>query len=462
MRRPIAAVAIVAVVAAAAAVAWTTVRREREYARLIAMGEAALAADQTLVAIESFSGAIALKGDSMLAYLKRGETYRRHGDLRAALRDLRLAADLDPTATRPLEQLGDVLYAQQRYDRAAERYAAYVALDDRSPRLLYKLGLARFQAGVSAAAVNPLRLAVRLNDRFAEAYYLLGLCLRSEGQLNDAAWALQRAVATGPTLVQPREALADLYAALGRHRERVEQLEAIAVLEPDRVGRHIAVGLAEAEAGHTELAVLAISRAAERHPDDMAVYSAVATVWLGVAESRHDHAALGKALQALRTLTARGTASASDQALLGRALLASGENEAALRALRDATARAPAPSGAWERLAVAAARVGRTSEARDALVRYSALVTTDRERSAVASRISDLSLRLRQPADAVHWLQRAVRLAPADAALLRKLADAQAAAGDDAGASASRAAAQGLGTSETDQKPAVRAHSGPL
>ena len=73
-------------------------------------GDAALRDDQTFAAIEAYSGAIALRPDSMLAYLRRGETYQRRGDrgdLERA-RDFRTAAALDPTATRPLEALGDV------------------------------------------------------------------------------------------------------------------------------------------------------------------------------------------------------------------------------------------------------------------------------------------------------------------------------------------------------------------
>ena len=64
--------------------------------------------DQTLAAIEDYSGAIVLRPDSMLAHLRRGETYRQRGDLDDAARDFREAASLDPTATRPLEELGDV------------------------------------------------------------------------------------------------------------------------------------------------------------------------------------------------------------------------------------------------------------------------------------------------------------------------------------------------------------------
>ena len=161
MKRRIAAAFVVLVAGAAAAVAYTAAARDREYQRLVTAGEAALAAAQTSVAIEAFSGAIALKPDSMLAHLKRGETYRRHGDLKAAFRDLRDASELDPSATRPLEQLGDVSLALSRPDRAAERYAAYVQLDDRSPRVLYKLALAQYRAGQSTLALRSVRRAAR-------------------------------------------------------------------------------------------------------------------------------------------------------------------------------------------------------------------------------------------------------------------------------------------------------------
>src|SRR5918996_3691852 len=154
-------------------VAWYAVRQEREFQRLIAAGDAALASDPTYSAIEAFSAALALKGDSMLAYLKRGDTYRRRGELNAALRDLREAAALDPSAPRPVELLGDVNVATGKYRQAIAHYVSFTQLDDRSPRVLYKLGLAYFRNGQAADALQPLQHAIGLDNRFAEAHYLL-------------------------------------------------------------------------------------------------------------------------------------------------------------------------------------------------------------------------------------------------------------------------------------------------
>ena len=159
--------------------AWQAIARQREYSRLIAEGDRALARDETFRAVEAYSGAIALRRDSMLAYLKRGETYRRRGETGEALRDLRRAAELDPTATRPLELLGDLNASLERYARAQESYEAYLRLDDRSPRVLYKLALARYRLGSAQKALPPLRQALAVDDRFAPAHYLLGLCLKA-------------------------------------------------------------------------------------------------------------------------------------------------------------------------------------------------------------------------------------------------------------------------------------------
>jgi tetratricopeptide (TPR) repeat protein len=106
--------------------AYTLSERDRSYRQKIADGDAALARDNTSAAIEAFSGAITLKDDSMVGYLKRGETYRRRGEFGAAIRDLRRASEIDPAATRPLQELGDAYLADtpHRYAAAAERFEA--------------------------------------------------------------------------------------------------------------------------------------------------------------------------------------------------------------------------------------------------------------------------------------------------------------------------------------------------
>ena len=429
MKRTFLTAALVLAAGAAAAVAWNQAARDREYPRMIATGEAALGSNHGRPAVEAFSGAIALKPASMLAYLKRGETYRRMGDLKAAQRDLRQASVLDPSSTRTLEELGDVQTALGHDDRALARYEAYVAIDDRAPEVLYKLALARYRLGQAAEAAKPLRQAIRLSDRFAEAHYLLGLCLEADSHPAEALTEYQRAVTLAPALIPARDALAGAYRAAGRRDDQIEQLEALAALDRDHPERRLAVALAYADAGRTDLAVITLRRASERFPDSVGVYATLGEVWLRVAATRPDRVALEKAVEALRTAVVRGGSTSRDLALYGRGLLLKGDSAGALRALGEAATKLPVEPETFRYLAAAAVAQGETRQARDALVRYTVLLAGAPAPREVARQIGEWSLRLRDPATAAHWLARAVDPARIDPQLLADLAEAEIGAG---------------------------------
>jgi tetratricopeptide (TPR) repeat protein len=423
-RSVIGAIAVSALVVAAV-LAWNAAYQEREYRRLIAVGDEALSRDQTFVAIEAFSGAVALKRDSMLAYLKRGQTYSRRRELDSALRDLREAVRLDPTAPQPLELLGDVNAEMQRYERAAELYRRFVTLDDRAPRVLYKLALTYYRDGQVPAAIEPLRQAVAIDPRLAEAHYLLGMCLRERRTYEDAIRALTQAIEINPGLSAAREELGDLYLSRGRVREGLEQFEALAALEPSRVERQVGLSLAYARVGRSEAAIAALGRAAERHPDEPLVLASLGRVWLESAERQQNPAALAKAMEALQQAVRTGEPSTDTLALYGRALLLAGNIQAAEQILQQATARLPVDPRALLDLAGAAERLGHLSVQRQALVQYVSLAGDDGAPGARSARIAELALRMNDAASAAAWAQRSITLGNADTLPLTLLADAQ-------------------------------------
>ena len=393
-RLPLVIVGVAALVAGVLLAVYS-VRQDREFQRLIAAGDAALAGDRTFEAIEAFSGALTLKRESMLAYLKRGDAYRRQGELTAALRDLRQAAALDPAAPRAAELLGDVNVSMERYERAAEHYRAFIALDDRAPRVYYKLALTYYRNGQASMAVEPLRQAVAIDARFAEAHYLLALCLRDREQDDEALASLNRAVEVSPAFAAAREELADIHFAAGRNQQAFQQLEALAALEPARPERLVGVGLAYARLGRTDAAILTLGRAAERYPDAPAVYTALGRVWLDAAERRNDRVALSKAVEALQPSTAGSAASSEALMLYGRALFLSGQYAAAERALQQAVARRPVEPLAFRYLADSSERVGHAAAAHDALTRYVALADEDELDPGTPARLARLERRVR-------------------------------------------------------------------
>jgi tetratricopeptide (TPR) repeat protein len=419
-----------------AAIAYQTSARQRDYRALLARGDAALRDDQTFAAIEAYSGAIALRPDSMLAHLRRAETYERRGDrgdLDAAARDFRTAAGLDPSAPRPLEELGDVLYQLQGYERAAEAYEASFHLDDRSPRVSYKTALARYRVGDAAnieTALKALGQTVRLDDRMADAYYMMGLAFEQLHRLPEALGALEHAVSMAPGSIPAREELADLYGRLERRHDELEQLQTLAGLDRSHVERDVAVALAHARARHWDLAIVTLTSALERTPDDPVIYRALGRVWLDSAEARDDRVELGKARQALEQASGTPVQTSEVLTLSGRAALLDGDAETAELTLQQAMTRYPLDPSAFLIYATAAERQNHYEAARRALIQYGGIVSDDPGFVSRATHIAELSLKLKEAETAADWFQEAEAASPVtDLHLLAALADAQFKAG---------------------------------
>lgn len=420
VRRTIAVLTVLLVGLTAATLAYLVAARQRDYRAAVVRGDTALRDDQTFAAIEAYSGAIALRGDSMLAYLRRGETYRKRadrGDLEAAARDFRKAAALDPSATRPLEELGDVRYQLQQYDRAIDAYEQSVRLDDRSPRVTYKLALARYRLGSIDGALAALDQTIRLDDRMADAYYLLGICSRAKKRTADAVRAFEKAIALSPAMIPAREELADLYGELDRRSDQLDQLQVLVGLDRGRVERQVAVGLAHARARRWDAAVLTLGSALERTQDDPILYRAIGEVWLESAQARSDRVDLSKAREALERAAAGPGPSSDVLLLLARALIQENELDAAEHALEQATQRFPVAPQAFLAHAGVAERLSHFDNARRSLIQYEALISSDADFVAHAIRIASLSLRVGDAPTAAYWIRRGLDREPQNAQL---------------------------------------------
>ena len=428
--------AVVLGVIAGSAFLYQRVNAERQYRRLVAEGDRALATGESYRAVESFSGALAFRPTSMVAYLRRGEAYRAQRRHDEAIRDWREATRLAPDAHQPLIALGDLFDTTGDFSRAAEWYAQAVErLKDEDPSLLYRLALARYRAGSTGAAIDPLERAVARNDAAPEVHYLLGLLYRDTNNLPRAIQSLQTALTIAPTLTAAREELADLYRVAGRAVDEMAQLQILA--RDGQPIRKVAIGLAEARQGQLDAAIGTLAAALDASPKDSRILIAIGRVYLLRAERSHDPAAIERATRVLEQALG-GTARRSEGlALFGRALFLSGNYAEAERILQDAVATSPVDPEAFAFLADAAERLGHDVVARDALVNLDAL-QGDTAAAAIrrqrAVRIGDLSVRAGEFRLAAVYLSRAVDAQPDDWLALGLLAEARWHLGDRAGA----------------------------
>lgn len=427
--------------AVAAVVGMQTAGRERSYQTLLSRGDSDLRNGDTFGAIEAFSGAIALRQDSSMAHLRRGESYRLRGELEAASRDFRTAAALDPSSPAPLEALADVYYERRRYDRAIDTYEHRLQLAGSTAHLRYKLALAYYRAGRRPDATAALSEALKLDARMPDAHYLLGLCLRDQRHATEAVDAFERAVTLAPGMIPAREELATLYEELGRYPNQLEQLQVLAALDSAHVERQIAVGAAHARAGHPDLAASTFANAIERSPEEPLIYQELGRMWLDVAETRNDLTAVQRAIDAFNRVGMGPTVSSEALTLYGRALALNGELDAARRLLEQATHRFPVNSASFVALADVAEQQHDLPVARAALLDYQAVVGDDADAVTRAGRIGVLSLALGDTGVALRWLRRAFSGQPEHAPWLIAMATAQFDAGDTKAARVSLAKA---------------------
>jgi tetratricopeptide (TPR) repeat protein len=278
-------------------------------------------------------------------------------------------------------------------------------------------------------AVSALRQAVSLNHAFHEAHYVLGLCLKDREQLTEARAAFEQALTLSPAFIAAREELAELHRLQERVRDEIDQLAALAALDPEKPERLVAIGLAYLRAGNRERAVTTLGQAAERFPKHPGVYAALGQVWLDAAEERGDPSDLRKALEALEPVATQSTASSETLGMYGRALVLAGRHDEAEAVFRQASQRFPTDPDVLPHYASVAQRLGHLDEARQALIKYSVLVDEDRDEAVRAARIADLSMQLNDAAAAVAWYQKSDALRTSDASLLARMADAQSRAG---------------------------------
>ena len=412
------------VVVAAVVISVQHASRNRYYA-LLTTGDEAAAAANVDAAIAAYSGALGVRPDSMVAHLRRGEAYRLQHHDDAAIHDLQEAIRLAPSATQPLEALGDLYDERGQPAEAATAYAQFVAIDGGEPAVLYKLALARYRSGAPAGAIDPLRRAVTLRDTFGEAHYLLGLALRDTQDIPGAIAALEHALHVTPSLTAAREELADLYRVKNRRGDEMVQLQALATRDP-RVERDINIALAQARSGDYDVAIATLLHRADA-TTNADIELSLGRVYLAEAERRDDQAAIVKATdvvqRALRTTTSRNEA----LALLGRARWLAGDAAGAERLLREAVATTPVDPLALGYLADACERQSHFDDARDALAKQDALegdTVPIEVRAARLRRLGALALATGDAATAANYLQQAVAHGRHDGATLAALADA--------------------------------------
>lgn len=147
-------------------------------------------------AIQSLTEALARmggrieSGNAYLAYLQRGNLYRKQYNYQAALEDYRAAIRLSSNDVEAYLNLGAVLQQLGEAEKSTHAFHdALHAVEQATPNdaeAYYKLGVALQQLNQSEPAIQSFREAIRVNPSHAPANQRLGDALAVSGNLADA------------------------------------------------------------------------------------------------------------------------------------------------------------------------------------------------------------------------------------------------------------------------------------
>lgn len=278
-------------------------------------------------------------------------------------------AAADRAARDKLRSLGYVSGA------GAVRKTAFTPADDVKTLLPFHNTAVRAQAliksGDAAAAETMLRGVLAERDDIDIAYTSLAALFKSQGRVGDALEVLKTGMERLPDNYEIFLTRVSVLTAAGRYAEVVRALESGA---PARVDLDPEIwnelGIAYSRTGRPDEAEAAFDRALSLDPDHPAALSNKGTLYLSRALATGESGLLGKAAACFEQAVAVDPAYAPAYNGLGAARKRAGDPAGAVAAWEKALALDPASGNALYNLGVAYLEQGRTSEARELLLRY--------------------------------------------------------------------------------------------
>lgn len=243
----------------------------------------------------------------------------------------------NPKIAAPLLDLGEFYMAERRHDDAVKVFTTAAALPAPHPGASFGLGRALVAMGNNKSAMGAFEQAAKLAPGNPLPMVAMAELHLRNGDAKQALALLDTALRLDPKLPSARLAHADALAAQGsRDQARSEYLAMLESAQGTQAAViHAKLAALRQAANDMDGAVAALKQAIKLDPNFHPAYNDLA--WLAAQRKRD----LDNGLKWAKTATELAPTSASYLDTLGYVLLARGEKEAAVSALRRAIALSP-------------------------------------------------------------------------------------------------------------------------
>ena len=174
---------------------------------------------------------ISKKYDDAVKLYNEGVKYSEEGKYQAAVNALSRATALDSRYPPAYRELGAALYNLERYNESAEASSMAIRLDPGQFEPYYNLGLVRMgqmrwaEAKVALTQAVDRRGSAPSPEKYAQAFYHLGLSLKELGEVQSNIQLLEESLQVSPTSVVNRFELGILYLWASRAQSAMEQYQ---------------------------------------------------------------------------------------------------------------------------------------------------------------------------------------------------------------------------------------------
>ena len=263
------------------------------------LGRSAAAAGDHAAAVDHLEAVLRQNPAATVVHYPLGLAYRGLGDLDNARLHLDrsggrtdggFSAGVGLSMPDPLmEALSNALRSPQRHrtlalqadangDRgeAVRQFRLALELEPGDADLQLSLGMALDRAGRAREALVELEAAVRLDPRSAQAHYNIGTLLERAGRDAEAIERYAAAAEQAPESIEALLRLADAYTRTGRADAALPHYRQVLAVAPDAVAGRFGEAMALVHLGRHREARDRLAAASERHPDQPAFAIALA------------------------------------------------------------------------------------------------------------------------------------------------------------------------------------------
>jgi len=252
-----------------------------DYTALMAVGQAALAAQDYAGAQEALEKAVALRPDDPAAHYALARAYGGEKKYQLATKHFEETLRLAPGSAQALIDLAAIEENSGRYDEAEAHYREVLS---HGPNVRAERGLASLMSkqGKGEEAVARLRKLADADPSDLESRYQLGLALKLEGNCAGAVEEFDKILATDPKHVGALLNSGNCLNRIGRTEEGAERLERFQQAskeEADRVDRERRSYFLLLDAdrgldrGDVDAALKSIEEAVRINPNDAKAYA---------------------------------------------------------------------------------------------------------------------------------------------------------------------------------------------